>query len=410
MPELYNLDLDEELIAHLSDSESWLVLREEGFNDVLINDVEITDIYRWAYEHLQVEGKPPSPSVLSDEFDLDIRDPETGIHDLIHRLRMRYLKEEGREALKKIVDLYHEDPTKVAKELLKTGHHLSDLLVRRGEVYGTGDLDRAMEMYAQKTQKGRGPSHGFGALDDYFHGQNGISILLGPPKTWKSWLMVNGTIKNTEEGFYPWLYPLELPAKETDMRLRMMLANVPWWKYMRDCISKDEQELLRESSEWLDERGAYRIITPPQGERSIDRLVGQAQDGGAGVVYIDQLQFVEVDGKSLGAWNEPGKYFEVLDRARNLSDSIPITFAHQFNRSIMGRESMPDVKQAKGSAAIEEMATLCLGVWASSDMRKSNRAELSTLVSRNYDFRNWELLYDLTNGCTFEIGHVIEDE
>src|SRR5208282_1734214 len=133
MPELYNLDLDEELIAHLSDSESWLVLREEGFNDVLINDVEITDIYRWAYEHLQVEGKPPSPSVLSDEFDLDIRDPETGIHDLIHRLRMRYLKEEGREALKKIVDLYHEDPTKVAKELLKTGHHLSDLLVRRGE-------------------------------------------------------------------------------------------------------------------------------------------------------------------------------------------------------------------------------------------------------------------------------------
>jgi replicative DNA helicase len=220
--------------------------------------------------------------------------------------------------------------------------------------------------------------------------------------------MVKATLENILQGTYPWLYPLELPAEETHMRLACMAAEIPWHKYIHNTMSRDEQKLIREVSSDLDELGAYKIVQPPQGERSIDELVGRAQDAGAGAIFVDQLQYVEVGGKSLGAWNETGKYWEALDRARNVTDHI--CFAHQFNRSVMGADKMPSVQQLKGSSAIEETATLALGLWASKEMRKSKRLEVGTLITRNHDFCNWEVEVDLTRRCHFEITGVVEED
>jgi hypothetical protein len=166
--------------------------------------------------------------------------------------------------------------------------------------------------------------------------------------------------------------------------------------------------MMREIAKNLDEMGIYKIVQPPQGERSPDELIGKAQDAGAGSIWVDQLQYVEIGGKSLGAWNETGKYWEVLDRSRNLTDDI--CFAHQFNRSVINADKMPSIQQLKGSSAIEETATLVLGLWASKEMRKSKRFEIGTLASRNHDFCNWEVEVDLTRRCNFEIVGVVEDD
>jgi hypothetical protein len=187
-----------------------------------------------------------------------------------------------------------------------------------------------------------------------------------------------------------------------------MMADIPWHKYIHNTLTRDEQKLLREAESCLAEEGAYRIVTPPQGERSIDELIGRAQDGGAGAIFVDQMQYVEVEGKSLGAWNETGKYWEVLDRSRNLTDDI--CFAHQFNREVANADKMPPVQKLKGSAAFEESATLVLGLWASKEMRKSRHLEVGTLIARNHDYRNWEVAIDLSNRCHFEITGVVEDD
>jgi hypothetical protein len=189
-----------------------------------------------------------------------------------------------------------------------------------------------------------------------------------------------------------------------------MIANIPWWKYLRNCLSPDERQSMKELTEELEESGSFEIVKPPPGERSIDDLVHQAQRVGAGVVFIDQLLYVEVDGRSLGDWNETGRYFGVLDRARNYSDEIPICFAHQFNRTIMGADSMPVVEQAKASNAIAETATQVLGIWASKEMRESHQFEIGTLASRNNNLRNWSAEVDLTKECRFEITGVAESD
>lgn len=402
------VDPDIELLSHLPDPEAWIVLRGEKFRDELIEDDAVRTIYQWADQHYREHKEVATASVLDDEFEIEFTEPETAIGDLIERMRKRYMKNRGRKALRDIGERFKEDPTSVPKLLLQQGKELSEILARRGEVYGTGDIDRTLKGYLDKATKGPGPSLGFKTLDDYFYGQRGISIYAGPPKTWKSWFMVKATLENILQGTYPWLYPLELPAEETHMRLACMAADLPWHKYIHNTLSRDEQKLIHEVSTKLDELGAYKIVQPPQGERSIDDLVGRAQDAGAGAIFVDQLQYVEVGGKSLGAWNETGKYWEVLDRARNVTDHI--CFAHQFNRSVMNADKMPSVQQLKGSSAIEETATLALGLWASKEMRKSKRLEVGTLISRNHDFRNWEVEVDLTRRCHFEITGVVEDD
>ena len=410
MTELVNLDLDGEVLNHLPLPESWLVFRGEGMQSQLIEDEGVREAYVWADNHTREYGQPPTQEVLTDEFDIEFFEPVTAPGDLIERLRMNYAETEGRKALKAIAEGYKAQPTALGKLLDQHGKQLQALLNRTGEVFGTGDYDRAKDLYYKKTQKGKGPSLGFEQVDDYFADQRGVTIFLGPPKTWKSWFMVNATISNVVKGIYPFLYSLELPAEETDMRLRCMVSGVPWHKYINDCISKDEWKLIHEASDLLDGQGAYRTLKPPRGERDLASLVGCAKDAGADCVLIDQLQYVEIKGKSLGSWNETGQYFDVLDEARNLSDEIPICFAHQFNRSVMNAEAMPSVHQAKGSAAIEETATLVLGLWASKEMRKSRVCELGTLAARNHDYRSWEVNIDLSKQCSLEIEKVIDED
>jgi 5S rRNA maturation endonuclease (ribonuclease M5) len=279
-----------------------------------------------------------------------------------------------------------------------------------GERYGTGDFARAIQSYFDKVFRGSGPSFGFSHLDDYFYGQRGVTIWLGAPKTYKSWVLVKGLRENIYAGNCPWHYSLELPAEETYMRLMCMIANIPWWKYLRNKLSPDECQSMKQLTEELEQSGSFEIVKPPPGERSIDDLVSQAKDAGAAVVFIDQLQYVEVDGRSLGDWNETGRYFGVLDRARNYSDEIPICFAHQFNRTIMNAETMPVVEQAKASNAIAETATQVLGIWSSKEMRESSQFEIGTLASRNNNLRNWSAEVNLTNECRFDITGVAESD
>ena len=136
-------------------------------------------------------------------------------------------------------------------------------------------------------------------------------------------------------------------------------------------------------------------------------MVERAINSGATCVFIDQLQYVETrSGTSLGARNDTGDYFEVLNELRDYSDEIPIFIVHQFNRSIMSAEGMPEPQQGKGSSAIEETATLELGLWANKDMRSSNIIHLGTLVSRNYSQPTWEIGIELSKGCALIMnGH-----
>jgi hypothetical protein len=377
MTEIFDLDLDEELLSHLAIPESVSELWSERIGSEHIEDPFVQEVFQWQFNHLREHSKIATASVLADQFDLDFVEPLTAIGDLIDRLRLRYMRNNGRKKMEVISTAYKEDPAALPKVIVRVGRELGELVNKRGEYYGTGDFPRAIQRYNELVLKGPGPSLGFKEVDEHFHGLRGITFGLAPPKSWKSWVYgANIVVENVKLGRNVDLYSLELPAEESYMRIQCLTAGVPYWKYLRGSLSQQDQKLLEEASDLLDSMGIYRCIKPPPGHRTMAEMIEQSRDSGADLVVMDQLQYVETDsGLPLGG-AKPQEYWQPLNIARDLSDEIPLVIIHQFNRSVMNADKMPEMQQAKGAAAIEETATLALGMWANKDMRRSNTIEL----------------------------------
>lgn len=411
-PVIYALDLDEDFLLHLAIPESVEVMRAEPVGAALIEDSFVKDALLWQYRHVREHGKPATATVFAEEFDLDISEPEAAIGDLIDRLRDRYIKNNSRKYMERIGDAYKEDPATVPGVIVQVGREFQEIVGKRGETYGTGDFSRAISVYDQTVLRGPGPSFGFADVDKHFHGIRGVVFGIAPPKTYKSWLWgINPALANVMGGKNVHLYSLELPAVETYMRLVCLAAGVPFWKYIYGKITPPDRKALNEASELLDGMGTFKVTKPEPGHRTFEEMVENAGDAGADLVIVDQLQYVETQsGKQLGGC-DPREFWQPLNSLRDMSDDMPLMVIHQFNRSVMGAQEMPEMQQAKGASSIEEVATLALGIWANKSMRRSNVVEIGTLAARNQEYQSWEIGVNLTEGCDFIMrGRVDHDE
>lgn len=409
--EVFDLDLDEEVLSHLAIAESVHTFRGERLASSMIEDEDICHMYKWQMNHYRDHGKPATPTVLADEFDVDFAQPETAVSKLIELLRKRYVTNNSRGEMAKIANAYKADPMTVAPMMIKVGQDLNRLVAPQGDSFGTGDLDRVLDLYDKRALLGPGPSLGFEELDDYYHGMRGVVINIASPKGKKSWFTVKSLLENILVGRNVWHYSLELPPEETNERLYAMAANIPPWKFIKGRLTKEDRKLLKDTSDLLDEEGNYKIVKPPRGDRSISSMVERARDAGAEAIYFDQLQYIE-DSKGQPLFSaKPQEYGEVLNEARDLSDDGPLWIVHQFNRTAMFSDAMPEMQQAKGAAACEEVATLILGLWANKDMAKSGITEFGSIASRHFENQSWEIGVDLNRGCQFEcLGIADHDE
>jgi hypothetical protein len=410
MTEVYQLDLDDDLLSHLADPESIRVLQAERLNPEVIEDEFVREAYQWTMRHLREHGKPPTASVLAEEFDLDLTDPLTAIGDLLPRLRERYIKNNARQTMEGLKEVYLGDPAGVPHYMVERGRKLLAVASPRVDVIGTGDYDRAMHLYDKRVLRGRGPSFGYKEIDDHTFGATGVTFVLGPPKSMKSWQAVKAVLGNVIEGRQVYLNSLELPPEDTDIRLRCMAADVPEWKYRRGGLSAQDKEALKEASELLDGMGVYQIVKPEPQDRTVDAMFERAYDAGADLLIIDQAQYIHTDaGRPLGE-AKPQEWWGPCNRLRDLSDEMPIIVVHQFNRSTMFAEKMPEMQQAKAASAVEETASAVLGIWANKEMRKSGIVQYGLVASRHTDLLSWEIEVDLTRRCNFELLGVAPDD
>jgi hypothetical protein len=400
--EIFNLDLDEEILSHLAVVESVHAFRSERMDPSLVEDEGIRHMYEWQMKHFRDHGRPATATVLADEFELNIIAPVTAVGDLIDRLRERYITNHAREEMAKVADAYKGDPMTVAPTMIKVGRDLSRLVTPQGDAFGSGDFDRVIDLYDKRALRGPGASLGFAELDEYFYGMRGVVINIASPKGKKSWFTVKSFLENILQGKTAWHYSLELPPEETNERLYAMAANIPPWKFIKGALTREDRKLLKDVADLLDEEGSYKIVKPPRGERRIANLVERARDAGAEVIYFDQLQYIE-DSRGVPLFQaKPQEYGEVLNEARDLSDEGPLWIVHQFNRSTLFSDKMPEMQQAKGAAAVEEVASLILGLWANKDMARSGITEFGSIASRHFMDQSWEISVDLNRGCEFE--------
>jgi hypothetical protein len=133
-PKVFNVDLDDELILHLPNPNAWKVLRDEGFSSDLLLDDFALKVYLWQDNHFREHGKLATAPVLCDQFELKLTEPETAIGYLIDCFRERYARNVGYESLERLAKEYKEDPTQLAKLLLREGAALSPHLSKRGSV------------------------------------------------------------------------------------------------------------------------------------------------------------------------------------------------------------------------------------------------------------------------------------
>jgi hypothetical protein len=413
------LDLDDEIIFHLANPDSVNELRAEQISTKLIYDKFARAVFEWQMGHVREHGRPATRLVLEDEFDgsqedlpaLQILEPETVVGDLISRLRERYIRNEGKASCKRNSLVSVEHPLDLPRSMMAEGRRLADLVARRGERYGHGDFPRALSVYEKNKERGQGPSLGYKALDEHFHGMLGLTFCVGSPKSYKSWVTANALIQNILQGRKCWLYSLELPAVESYWRIMCMAANVPYWKYLKGELMPSELNHVRAISQEVDEAGIFYTEKPPVGERGVESMIERAGNSGAEVIFLDQLQYVETrGGRSIGSLNNTGDYWEVCDDMRTYSDQIPLWIVHQFNRSVMNKDEMPSAQQGKGSAAIEETATLELGLWANKEMRANGNLHIGTLASRNHDHLTWQLEVQLSHGCALEMIGVVDED
>lgn len=411
-PEVYALDLDEEFLSHLALPDSIHVIWNEEIDDRLIEDPAVREIYHWQFAHMREHGAPATPSVLADQFDVDFDEPLTAPGDLIDRMRERYIRNNARKHMEAVSDAYKEHPAKVIEVLPRVAREIQQIVGKKGDSFTEHEAERALHVYDHDLLHTKKASFGFADVDAHFNRMRGLTFLVAAPKTMKSWLTINATCQNVLDGKNVWLYPLELEADETDMRVRCMLANVPYWRYIRGTLTQDDREAIKEASNLVAEgEGSYKVVHPAIGHRSFEEMVERAGEGGADAVLIDQLQYVEtLAGRQLGGGG-PQDYWQPLNAARDMSKEMPLWIVHQFNRSVMNADKMPEMQQAKGAASIEETATLALGLWANKDMKRSGIVELGTLASRNHEYEAWEIGVDLSRGCNFEmIGKAVHEE
>jgi hypothetical protein len=413
--EFYALDLDTDFLWHLAKPESFAELIAERVSPVLLEDEYVARIFQWQLAHYREHTEPATAAVLEHEFeDVNLDEPETAIGDLITRLRERFSKNEGRRALTRLKEHYKEEPGRIAEEMQREARAMLEVVAKRGAEYTVADVERTIEKYEERKRRGRGPSFGYEEIDEHFWGQEGLTFTIGAPKTMKTWQVTKSMHSNVLAGKNVWHFPLELPADHQDMRLRCLAAGVPYWKYIRGAFDYHDKEAIREATDELLGLGSYTVSKPPHGQRDFDTMFNRAADRGADLIIVDQLQYVEIErphgSVSLGEC-DTGGYWKALNRANELAEQIPIQIVHQFNRTAQFAEQMPEMQQAKGSAAIEETATLALGLWANKDMRQSRIVEYGTLASRNYGTPSWQITYDLSRGCEFELlGETDEQE
>lgn len=225
-----------------------------------------------------------------------------------------------------------------------------------------------------------------------------LTIVAGPPKSGKSFMLALSAIAHWRRGGVPTLFTLENSTEMTLDRIVCMACNVDPRNWERGLCTESEIARINQlRDEILSSDRPFHILQPERGKRTVEHIVRRGRSMGD-ALFVDQLTFIEParDSERKQRYQQVGDSLHELKSLISTGARIPCVMAHQINREgVKAAEKTGHLEMyhLAESAEVERTADAVYGLWQTAAMRDVGTAWLQSLARRRGDLVHWELLW-----------------
>lgn len=414
---------EEILYSSLIEIERLEILAKEGIDLEIVPTAAMRPVVAWALDYYYTSGCKQAPSLDAlilewgdtiEEEGVEISDPEDEIDTLqwaLEHLKSTYLHVQWqtwmREAATQMAQATTSERIDVfVDQMIELGELSSRVRSRASEGVGADAFEEALRRYRQRVEMGnvpRGLMVGLRLLDEHTHGihPGELAVLAAPPKAGKSLLVNRAALHEAvDRQRRVILFTLENSVEMTIDRMVCMHAGVESRKWQRGLCSEAEIARVEASRDFIRslEGGELIVIKPPEGQRSVDAMVREAQVRGAESLIIDQLTFVETPYVKGRPRHETVAY--TIRSLKNAISSgiydVPCLLAHQVNREgqkAAEKTGYLEMYMLAESAEVERTADWVFGLYRGIEDRDHGLAKLQVLASRREELDAWQLAF-----------------
>jgi len=428
---------EDTLYSSLTDVDALEVIAHEQLDLEIIpkGSADMRQVVAWAVDYFFESGqlKAPSRAALLATWaevidgagvELLPEDEETdNIEWALADLKQRHVHSTFQLMMREAGQAVHEAaPDEKVQALAEQVVLMQDLSLRvqsrTDQREGVLGLQESLMRYEARARDGHqtlGLTFGLPIVDQHLYGVHPgeLCVLAAPPACGKSYWQCWSALNEWRRGRRTVLFTLENSVEMTFDRLACLGSGVDARAYQRGLCAPPEKERVQA---WVDQhgeemRGVVEVIMPPEGSRTVQAMVRQAQSLGAVSLLVDQLTFVEHP--------DPARKprHEVLrDIMHDLKTSISTgrhkmscLLTHQINREGQKAAEKADrleMYMLAEASEVERTADIVLGLYQSSEMRVAQQALLQVLKARREDTNAWDLVWRPAQGMVQALGEV----
>lgn len=358
----------------------------------------------------------PSADVVRQHFENLLAEHEVPVEEesthpvesVVHDLRSMYIRRKWGDWVREAAGKMATADVQTAPEILD--EQVGKVLAMQSRISRVSEqVDLARAAAIQQTEYERrvamreagtieGAIFGLPVIDQHTGGikPGELAVFAAPPKTGKSWMLLNGALHHWRRGGSPVIFTLENSVEMTLDRLAVLATGIDSRRFAHGELNDAEKDRLRLWHEEMTSRdNQFHILQPERGKRTMEQMVRRGRVIGD-ALYIDQLTFVESspEWSRKQRWEQVGLTMHDCKALITSGDRIPCILAHQINREGQkaaekaGRLEMYHLAEA---AEVERTADWGFGLWQSRALRDSGFAWFQSLAARREDLIHWEI-------------------
>jgi replicative DNA helicase len=392
------LDIEQELIDHLTNKASLVEIIRDGVSSELLNKPQNKAMLNFAIRYYENAGFAPPAFAMKEEFaTAELYEPVADISWVIDKLRERYQRNHIQDLTRNLAAL--SDKPAEAMELLRNStQELERKTLSTKTIWTPDDFDLFVDKYKEKILAGqfRGLSIGFDQVDNFTGGLKPgyLAGIAARPKRQKTWYVINALMHQVINGHNPIFFTLENTEDEIWLRLACLATGYPWDLAMRGEIMPKDWDLFREAISNLKQLGNFSIARPNVGERNVPALLAQADKMESDSIIISQFKYLEPLGYYNQAWEKWDSIVKDLKLgATRQGAERPVLVETQLNREAQSMSEMMDADLA--FLGLTDMwgqaCDIMFCLYQNNDMRQSQITEFGIIEARNSDKSSWHI-------------------